>query len=120
MVQEAKITCVAKTDRLEPHDRIRSLGGGHHPYWEISHERAIDLLEHDRCRFYTCNREGARLYLVVVTSPDGHKYVKTVADSVQPEHLLTLPECPPRPPASSLSPAGGRRSARQRTAPPSR
>jgi hypothetical protein len=96
MVQEAKITCVGKTDRLEPYDRIRSLGGGHHPYWEISHARAIDLLEHDHCRFYACNRQGERLYLVVVTSPDGHKYVKTVADSEQPDHLLDLPECPPR------------------------
>jgi hypothetical protein len=120
MVQEAKITCVAKTDRVEPHDRIRSLGGGHHRYWEISHERAIDLLEHDRCRFYTCNRQGERLYLVVVTSPDGHKYVKTVADSVQPKHLLTLPECPPRQTDSCPSQAECQRTGRQRTSPPSR
>jgi hypothetical protein len=117
MVQEAKITCVAKTDRREPHDRISALGGGHHPYWEISHQRAIDLLEHDHCRLYTCNRQGERLYLVVVTSLDGHKYVKTVADSVQPEHLLNLPECPPRQPGSSPSPAGRTRSGCERTAP---
>jgi hypothetical protein len=116
MVQEAKITCVAKTGRREPYDRIRSLGGGLHAYWEISHERAIDLLEHDRCRFYTCTGEGKRLYLVVVTSPDGHKYVKTVADSEQPEHLLTLPECPARRPHGPAT-AARKRSPRQRTAP---
>jgi len=120
MVQEAKISCVAKTDRNEAHDRIRSLGGGHHPYWEISHERAIDLLEHDHCRFYTCNRQGERLYLVVVTSPDGHKYVKTVADSEQPEHLLTLPECPPRQTLGRPSRAAGTPTTRSPTSPPSR
>ncbi len=114
MVQEAKITCVARTDRREPYDRIRSLGGGRHPSWEISHERVIDLLEHDNCRFYTCTDQGKRLYLVVVTSPDGHKYVKTVADSVQPDHLLNLPECPPRAPVIIPSLAKARRTAPHR------
>lgn len=116
MVQEAKITCVAKTGRREAYDRIRALGGGHHPAWEISHERAIDLLEHDRIRFYTCNRRGERLYLVVVTSPDGHKYVKTVADSEQPDHLLILPECPPRRADSSPSAAKRQCPSQRRTA----
>ena len=115
MVQEAKITCVAKTNHREPYDRIRSLGGGQHSYWEISHQRAIDLLEHDRIRFYTCNSLGERLYLVVVTSPDGHKYVKTVADSEQPDHLLILPECPPRPRDSRPSPGKRDRPAHRRT-----
>ena len=116
MVQEAKITCVAKTGRRAAYDRIRSLGGGHHPSWVISHERAIDLLEHDRIRFYTCNHRGERLYLVVVTSPDGHKYVKTVADREQPDHLLTLPECPPRRRDRSASAVERHRPAQRRSA----
>ncbi len=115
MVQEAKITCVVKTNHGEPYERIRFLGGGLTSYWEISHERAIDLLEHDRIRFYTCNSLGERLYLVVVTSPDGHKYVKTVADSEQPDHLLSLPECPARRRVSSPSAAKRHRPAHRRT-----
>ncbi len=96
MVREAQITCVMKTERSAAYDRISFLGGGRHPSWnwEISHARAIDLLEHDRYRFYTRTGAGERLYLVVVTSADGHKYIKTVADDEQPEHLLTLPDCP--------------------------
>jgi|GEM_PF-2411801 hypothetical protein len=96
MVREAEVTCVSKTDHTEPYDRIRSLGGGTGPYWEISHARAIDLVEHDRLRFYTCTPQGERLYLVVVTSRDGYKYIKTVADEVVPGHLLELPDCPGR------------------------
>ena len=96
MVREAEVTCVSKTDHTEPYDRIRSLGGGTGPFWEISHARAIDLVEHDRLRFFTCTPQGERLYLVVVTSGNGHKYIKTVADEVVPGHLLELPDCPGR------------------------
>jgi len=92
MVREAEVTCVSKTDHTEPYDRIRSLGGGTGPYWEISHARAIDLVEHDRLRFYTCTPQGERLYLVVVTSRDGYKYIKTVADEVV--RLGTPRRCP--------------------------
>jgi hypothetical protein len=31
---------------------------------------------------------------VIVAVHNGHKYIKTKADGIQPDNLLSLPECP--------------------------
>jgi hypothetical protein len=37
---------------------------------------------------------GQRVDVIVATSPNGNRYLKTVADGEQPDKLLSLPTCP--------------------------
>jgi hypothetical protein len=38
--------------------------------------------------------EALRVDVIVAVSAAGNKYLKTTADSEQPNNLLALPECP--------------------------
>lgn len=83
-----------KTNRLDPHERIQSIGGinpdGNR--WKLSVEEAITGIESRKYSFYTTG-SGKRAKVVVATN-NGRKYLKTEADGLQPNNLLSLPECP--------------------------
>ena len=94
MAKLHQIHCVVRANRANPYERILSIGGLH-PHgsrWMISQQEAIDALESGRVGFYV-EVEGRRVPVVVAVSEDGHRYLKTEADGVQPGQLLALPEC---------------------------
>jgi hypothetical protein len=37
---------------------------------------------------------GRGVWVIIAVSQCGHKYLKTQADGLQPDNLLSLPECP--------------------------
>ncbi|HAP51999.1 MAG TPA: DUF3892 domain-containing protein [Marinobacter adhaerens] len=92
-----EITCINKSDRQNPHERITHIGGkaggenGGGP-WKITQEKAIDGIEAGTWAFYV-TKNGSRVNVVVATSRYGNKYLKTEADGEQPNNLLSLPEC---------------------------
>ncbi len=89
-----QVTCVHKTDRYDPHDRIRGIGGlnSNGTKWYASQERAITWIENGQYEFFV--RVGGReVRLIVAMSRFGNKYLKTEADGEQPNNLLSLPEC---------------------------
>lgn len=93
-----EITCITKTDRLNPHERITHVGGrtGANETggaWKLSHEGAIQSLESGLWAFYVLHG-GQRVNVIVAVSRFGHKYLKTEADGEEPNNLLSLPECP--------------------------
>ena len=88
----ARISCINKTNRTDPHERIQNVGGFTDKHWKISVDAAIAYIETDEWSFYT--HEGGKVAEVVVATHKGHKYLKTVADNLQPDNLLALPECP--------------------------
>ena len=83
------VTCINKTYRMAPHDRIHSIGG---PGWKISQTDAIADIQRDRCSYYT-SVNGVSVWLIVA-SHLGHLYVTTAGDGVHPSNLLSLPESP--------------------------
>ena len=96
MAQLVRISCINKTDRLDPHERIHSVGGvnADGTRWKLPQERAVTGIESDTWHFFVERPVGHRADVIVALSPYGNKYLKTVADGEQPDNLLALPECP--------------------------
>jgi len=94
MASHHEIKCINKTDRQNPHERIRNIGGtnGNGRRWKLSQPDAIRGIESGEYDFYV-HRAG-RTVRVIVASHSGSKYLKTEDDGVQPDNLLSLPECP--------------------------
>lgn len=91
---DLRIDCINKTDRYNPHERITHVGGvnpGQTTRWKVSQAQAIENIESREHSFYTLVN-GVRANVIVATH-SGNKYIKTVNDGLQPDNLLSLPEC---------------------------
>jgi hypothetical protein len=91
-----RVECINKTDRTNPHERIRFIGGRNSDgtRWKMSQPDAIAAIEQGRWSFYVERPVGDSVWVVVAISAMGNKYLKTQADGDQPNNLLSLPECP--------------------------
>lgn len=90
---DLQITCINKTDRYNPHERIRSLGGiNAGSRWKKDQPVVVREIESKTNSFYT-RVNGVRANVIVATHED-NKYVKTENDGLHPNNLLSLPECP--------------------------
>ena len=87
---DRQITCINKSDRTNPHERITRVGG---PGWTRSQQDAIRDIETGMNSYYV-SVGGASVWVIVATSAYGNKYLKTQNDGEQPNNLLSLPECP--------------------------
>lgn len=89
-----QILCVTKSDRMNPHERITHIGGKNSDgrSWRLTQTEAIQGIESGKWEFYV-HRGGRTVDVVVAKSQYGHKYIKTEADGIQPDNLLSLPEC---------------------------
>lgn len=94
MASRHQVLCINKTNRMNPHERIVRIGGRSNDgtTWSFSQEEAIAAIERGEHEFYV-NRGGNAVKVVVATSAAGNKYIKTLADGLQPDNLLSLPEC---------------------------
>lgn len=94
MAKRARIRCINKTDRMNPHERIRNVGGQNDDggRWKQSVDQTIREIESREWDFFVS--EGGKTVDVIVATHSGHKYIKTIADGLQPDNLLSLPERP--------------------------
>jgi hypothetical protein len=91
---DLRIDCINKTDRYNPHERITHAGGqypGQTSRWKFTQAEVIRYIESGQHTFYTLVN-GVRANVIVATH-NGNKYIKTVNDGLQPDNLLSLPEC---------------------------
>lgn len=94
MADTHQIQCINKTDRQDPHDRIKYVGGiSGGQRWKLSQPEAIAGIDAGKWRFWV-SAEGKSVWVIVAVSRYGNKYLKTEADGEQPNNLLNLPECP--------------------------
>lgn len=85
---DRQITCINKTNRYDPHERISRVGGAG---WRMSQAEVVSAIEKKTDTFYTfVNGKRAN---VIVAAHNGNKYIKTENDGLQPNNLLELPEC---------------------------
>jgi hypothetical protein len=94
VVARYQIRCISRTSLMNHDRRIASISGvnpdGAH--WSITVEEAIAAIEAGKWSFYI-DRGGRQLPVVIAVSKYGSKYIKTTADTLQPDSLLALPEC---------------------------
>jgi hypothetical protein len=86
---DARVTCINKVPRDDPHEGITHLGG---PAWRWPREQVIRSIQEGSNTFYTLVN-GVRANVEVVQGPNG-PYLRTRTDSVLTNNLLDLPECP--------------------------
>lgn len=83
-----QITCINKTDRYNPHERIKSVGGS---WGKETQENVIYQIERSLYSYYV-SVNGHHVNVIVATRL-GVKYIKTENDGDSPDNLLSLPEC---------------------------
>lgn len=88
MSLERQITCINKTDRFSAHERIRAVGGS----WGKEEQQTVIRQIEAKTHSYYVSKNGHKVY-VKVSSNGGNKYIKTENDDLQPNNLLSLPEC---------------------------
>lgn len=94
MSEKIEIQCIVKTNRTDPHERIKAIGGkSGSTRWLLEQQEAIYAIEANRYDFYV-DQNGRRVNVVVAVSRYGNKYLKTVADGESPNNLLELNSCP--------------------------
>jgi hypothetical protein len=88
-----EIKCINKTNRQDPHERIQNVGGirASGVTFKITQPACIAEIEGDEQFFVN---QGGKSVKVIVATHNGHKYIKTENDGLQPNNLLSLPECP--------------------------
>lgn len=94
MASKHEIKCINKTNRYDPHERIKAIGGVNTDgsNWKLSQTEAVQAIKEDKYRFYV-RVLGHTVDVIVARSRFGHEYIKTVADGEQPNNLLSLYEC---------------------------
>jgi len=92
MADRHQITCINKSNRNDPHDRITHVGGQGKERWKITQQEAINGIEQGKWDFYV--NVGGKSVNVIVAERNGRKYLKTENDGVDPNNLLSLSECP--------------------------
>lgn len=99
MADRLQITCVNKSVRFNPWERITHVGGSG---WKVTQQDAIAGIESGKWTFFV--RPTSQGFLatltgsidvnvIVAVSRFGNKYLKTEADGEEPNNLLSLPEC---------------------------
>lgn len=91
---DLQVTCINKSDRTNPHERIIRIGGGATVLgsWRKTQQEAIREIETGVNRFYV-SVSGKSVWVIVAISRYDNKYLKTESDGEQPNNLLSLPEC---------------------------
>ena len=94
MATHLEIKCIDKTDRSNAHERIKYVGGTNADgsRWKLSEADAIQGIHDNKYTFWT--QGGGKTVDVEIAKREGKEYLKTKNDSVQPDNLLALRECP--------------------------
>lgn len=88
-----QVTCVNRNISLDPDSRLSYVGGVYNDIrWKHSVFDVVFHLEMTIHSYYIMEED--QMLELKIASTNGRKYLKTKADALHPESLLSLPECP--------------------------
>ena len=95
MPENLQINSINKSNRQSVHERIRFIGGTNPDgsRWKLLQPIAIEGMETGTWTFYV-NVRDKPVKVLIAMSQNGNKYLITENDGIEPNNLLTLPECP--------------------------
>lgn len=90
-----EIKWTTKSDRMAPHERILEIGVAtmDGKCRRIPHAQAVED-QWNGVSLFNVAINGIMVGVKVETTPDGHRYLKSMDDGDQPDSLLALPDCP--------------------------
>jgi len=90
-----RISCIQRTYRKDPHERIQFIGGldAAGSIWKLSQLEAVEAIEAGKWRFWVAVA-GKNMWVTVAIDRHGNKYLKAEGDGEEPTRLLDLPDCP--------------------------
>jgi hypothetical protein len=92
VADNVQISCIDKRQHYNPHERIEGVGGMYAGKpWKPTETEAMAGIKEGRWKFYTS--VNGRSVWVIIAIHNGREYLKTEADSYEPNNLLSLPEC---------------------------
>jgi len=99
-----KVKWIDQRDAPNVYQRISHIGGSEGKFqWKHTDTQAIVFIEDDQFDYYV-EKDDRAVKLEVGRTADGHKFLKTEADTDEPRHLLNLPGFPvPAQPQSSVN-----------------
>lgn len=90
---EYQVTCINKLDRNNRHEHITHIGNTL-SNWRMTREMAIAQIDGKINSFFTVDRgTGKRAHIGVVRETGKVPYLRTYADGVWNDNLLSLAEC---------------------------
>lgn len=94
MASNIEIKYIQKTAHSDPYERVRSIGGikTNGCTWRLSFDAAISSIETGKWSFWVTH--NGKPIPVIISTHNGHKYLKADGDSIEPTMLLALPEFP--------------------------
>jgi hypothetical protein len=90
---DVRVTCITKPNPQSAHEHITAIGG---IGWKWDREQVIRSIEAKTNTFYVTDpTTGIKAYVGVVRPTDGRgPYLRTYADGIWRNDLLSLPQCP--------------------------
>lgn len=90
---DVQVTCITKSSSNGGHEHITHLGAKS-GQWKWTREKVIASIDAKTNTFYVMNAAGKRADVGVVRPAGQAPYVRTYADGVWTDNLLSLPACP--------------------------
>lgn len=91
---DAQVTCITKPHALSPHEHITHVGNPG-MNWVWTAEKVIESIDSGTNTFYVLDPyTGKRANIGVVRSAGRRPYLRTYADGVWNDNLLSLTQCP--------------------------
>lgn len=92
---DCQITCITKAQSNGGHEHITHAGN---PYtasggWRWTVAEIVDSIDNKTNTFYVEDAQGRRAYVGVVRPNYGPPHIRTYADGVWTDNLLSLPSC---------------------------
>jgi len=93
-VADAQIKCITKSDPNGGHEHIVAVGGND---WYWTKEQVIESIDAKTNTFHVRDPRTGKVAYVGVVRVSGHAaYIRTHADGIWTDNLLSLPACGPR------------------------